>query len=309
MHKRNFVLIIINIALLAIACIGSFIIPSKNTFSVQKSVLLNTKYRDNVNYLEFRNPQNLNPLIIRKSNDIWYGEYDLLGEGDLLVFPIDNKLITQFIDNISTIKNLYKVSESFSTFDSFGLTDNNAFNIKIGHDSVDDIMNIYSDLYFGINDFTQTNIFLRTNKKTIYKTKDDLSSYFNINPEFWVDHELFPDYLSITNNLIQKISIKYSDHTDLLEPNDDKFNTILTRFLGLRGASINCNSVLEDNQNIKLFCEITLEDSLTEYGMNIYSTENENQFYYLPDSITNIPFNYVLELSSYTIGRININSN
>lgn len=305
MHKRNLALLITNIVLLGVLFIGFCVSPSKTTFSVQKSILLNTKYRDNINYLEFRNPQNMNSLIIRELNNIWYGESELLGEGDKLVFPIDDKLITQFIENVSTLRDLYKVSESFSSYESFGLSEESAFNIKIGHDSIEDSMNIYSDLYFGINDFTQNNIFLRTNNKNVYKTKDNLSSYFSIDPEYWVDHELFCDYLQINKDEIQKISVQYKDRTIILNPKDEQFNNMLTRYLGFRGTSINNKHVIQDYE---LFCKIAIEDSLSEYVINIFATEDKDRFYCLPDS-KNLSFNYVLELSSYTIGRFDINTN
>jgi hypothetical protein len=209
-------------ALLIVMYAVSFI-PAVKRRNAEKSVLsalMNKKYEGSVHEIQIAEGENSIRLYNQNNSAIWEGS---IRES---IFPVDNSVISRFIQHLTNTRNLYKISDRQTEWPLLGVDKDNATTILYKND-----MNVSTKLYFGGQNFLKTRRYLRIdNKLSIYEIDSDIDAYLTPTSSVWMDPYIVPQNVNgkITQSDIQRIkagskyfSSKYTDFgkkcADLLE--------------------------------------------------------------------------------------------
>lgn len=284
--KNKMIFTLLLFFLLITGTLGSIKQQGKGSLPTIKSSILNKKYISEIDVINLRDNKSKDSLIIKKQGAYWVGKV----ENQNLSFPVSTTSVLSLLEYSSNVRNMYKISDSVSKWQSYGLTDDQGFSI---------LFDGKSSVYFGIDDITGKNIYLRSGiKNTIYKTKNDFFPFLFALPVSWADMKLFPEIsLSSINSGIAKIELK--NETSLVLTGE-KIENIKNSLLETRGGNIISNP---KNNTDSVVSEITISffDN-SKSSITIYKKNRENNEYYVIPSVSNC--NYALEISEWTYQRL-----
>lgn len=284
--KSKIVFAFLMIFLLSTGILGFIKQQGKGSLPLIKSSILNTKYIPEINSITLRDNNTKDSLVIKKQDSYWIGKVD----NKDLSFPISTKSVDSLLEYASNIRNMYKISDSISRWKAYGVTDDEGFSI---------LFDGKSSVYFGIEDITGKNIYLRSGiNNTIYKTKNDFFPFLFALPVSWADMHIFPDIsLSGINSGIAKIELKNEASRVLT---GEKIENIQSSLLETRGGNI-IENPLNDTDTVVSEITISFFDN-SKASITIYKKNRENNEYYLVPSVFNC--NYALEISEWTYQRL-----
>ena len=209
-----------------------------------------------------------------------------------------------FINNLTTIRNLYKISDKITKNSTLGLTTGTEFHLKY---STQDASH---ELIFGNQDFSLSSRFMMTEKSTqVYEIDSSLDTYLTTSIQSWAEPFIISQLVlgKITPEDIQRTTVINQNHfTSISEP-----QKLLDLRHGGSPTEQELLSVLQNNQTPDT--AITLElGNKNEIELKIYPTVSDNEFVvmteYHKQKGDSPYYTSVAKISSWTYNRIKENA-
>lgn len=110
---------------------------------------------------------------------------NILPDGSSYVFPIEQKQLVSFVDNLKNIRKMYKISYNY---DAKSVTFNTEYTIFYRLSDGTE-----TKFFLGSSDFSKTMRYVRLETGSgIFKTQDDFSRFLNASASFWYDPFIVP---------------------------------------------------------------------------------------------------------------------
>lgn len=259
MTRWNKILIVLA-ALLTALYILSFTrsCTSKDSREKIKTSLVNQKYKDSIVSFEFKDATG--SLTITNKGDFW----------TVSTLPASNERMQSFINNLITVRNLYKISDKINKNSTLGLTTGTEFHLKY---STQDTSH---ELIFGNQDFSLSSRYMMTEKSTqVYEIDSSLDTYLSTSVQNWAEPFIVSQLVfgKITPQDIQRTSVINQNHLTSIS---DTQKLLDLRHGGIPGEE----ELLSALQNSKTpDTTITLElGNKNEIELKIYPTKSENEY-------------------------------
>ena len=291
--KNNKILIIVATILTALYILSfTKSCTSKDSREKIKTSLVNQKYKDSITSFELQDATG--ELKIIKKGSFW----------TVGTLPASSERMQSFINNLTTIRNLYKISDKINKNSTLGLTTGTEFHLKY---STQDASH---ELIFGNQDFSLSSRYMMTEKSTqVYEIDSSLDTYLTISIQSWAEPFIISQLVlgKITPEDIQRTTVINQNHfTSISEPQ---------KLLDLRhGGSPTEQELLSVLQNNQLpDTALTLElGNKNEIELKIYPTVSDNEFIvmteYYKQKGESPYYTSVAKISSWTYNRIKENA-
>ena len=192
---KNPNLLIVLTAILTILFLLSFTksCSSSDKREKVKTALVNQKYKDSINKFELSDSSAT--IELTKHDNFW----------TINSIPASSERIEKFINELITIRNLYKISDKISANSTFGLTNGTEFHLRYFTNEG------FHELVFGNQDYSLTSRYMMSEKSTqVYEIDDSLDIYLTTSIQSWAEPYLISR--EIFNSIdIQNISVIYQD--------------------------------------------------------------------------------------------------
>ena len=272
---------------------------SKDTREKLKTSLVNPKYAEAISSFELQDVSG--SLIIKKEGNFWtVGTIGL--HNDTQVIPASPERVQNLIQNLISIRNLYKISDKITQNSSLGLTNGTEFHLRYNTDEA------FHELIFGNQDFSLSSRYLMTEKSTqVYEIDNSLDTYLTTSIQNWSEPFI------ISQVVLGKIRPDDIQRTQVLKPEENHISTIsdTQKLLDLRhGGLPNLDSDLNKLKSTdKPQITITLElGNKNEIELQIYKSANENEYIVFTDYKTQKAakpvFTSASKISSWTYNKI-----
>lgn len=254
---------------------------------ILKTALVNQKYANQIN--QFILSKGESKITLTKKNNYW-----LLSENDSeLTIPVSHQKIENFINDLISVRNMYKLSDKIDKNSSYGLSNSETFTITYVYPE-----GIHT-VYFGNQDFAQTSRYLMTDKNTqIYEIDSSLDKYLTTNTLNWSNSFIVSQEIlgTIKKDDVQSIKV-YSN-------NGKSEITDVEKFLDLRHGGFP-DFLLTLPQNTELSIVIELGNKCA-INIEIYSTNLDSQYIAKTEYINskNEKYYSCCKISSWTYNKI-----
>lgn len=317
-QKRLKVLILGSFCILGmITAIPGFMFNAgKTNMSSVKSALLNPKYASEVNQINITFPADYDnsQLIFKQKKSSSGNNTWICTRNDGLSFPVNGKLIDQLIEKASLTRSMAVVSDSYSAWQSLGLTDDTAINMSFENDFSEGGQ-LFSSLYFGYENADSTMIYVRNDRKsTTWRIQDDISSYLSDSVSFWADQHLLPTDSSkeaddtrtlITVETADGIKTLYNSFSD-----SSLFDDTIHALLSLRSSEIlSVEEFRSEAPQAVPVMKISLSGSTESdsYGFTVYEAVFEDGVEYFARNygiLSEADSTYLLQISDWTYSKL-----
>ena len=293
------------IALTAFLSILYFISFTKSCTSADrrekiKSALVNQKYVNDISNLELSDASG--SITITKENESFWTVSS--SESPEISLPASTKRITNLLNNLTTIRNLYKISDKITQNSTFGLTSGTEFHLRYS------TKESFHELIFGNQDFSLSSRYMMTEKSTqVYEIDSSLDNFLTTSIQSWAEPFIISQTVfgKITTQDIQRATIVNQNHLSSISDSQ--------KLLDLRHGGIPSQeevlAIIQNNQTPE--SAITLElGNKKEIELKIYPAKNENDFIliteYKPEKGKNPLFTSSSKISSWTYNKIKENT-
>lgn len=247
------------IGFLLLLYVFSFIKPKDNRKSIT-SALVNNKNVESIK--SFILTEDDQQLIIEKLGDCWFVNQNL---------ACDTIKINRFIDNLVSIRKMYKLSDKKTDYLSYGLSDNDAFSVKYNFGE-----NKQEEILFGKEDFSGTSKYLKTTKSdTVFEIDNSLNVYLSTSASSWYDPLIVSQNIlgKIKAESIQRIRIENNGNSQIKDQSWTNWNENVNKLLELRhgGERITQNK----SQDLQLILELGNKNQIE---IIIYNTDFEGEY-------------------------------
>ena len=252
--NKNSKILIALTAFLTILYVLSFTksCTSKDHRDKVKTALVNQKYKDSITSFELSDATG--NLTLKYNGSFWTA-------GTL---PASAERIQKLAENLTTVRNLYKISDKITDKSAFGLTSGTEFHLRYYTNDT------FHELIFGNQDFSLSSRYLMTEKSTqVYEIDTSLDTYLTTSIQNWAEPYI------ISQTVLGKIKPQDVQRTQV---ND------VEKLLELRHGGTpdeaELLSILNDSEKSKTpDTTITLElGNKNEIELTIYKSTNENDF-------------------------------
>lgn len=260
-----------------LALIPGYMLSSRNSniTSVQ-SALLNPKYASKVDEITLSFPSGAT-YTFSKGVNLQKNEAWTCTTGEGTQFPANAAILDQLIERAATTVSMAEVSDSYSAWAAFGLSDDQAINMSFAGRFTDG-GKVYSSLFFGFENADGSMLYIRNDRKsTSWRIPNDYSSYLSESASIWADQHLLPTgSLSESDPTRTCILAEAEGESFRIYNNADNgssFDSLVHTLLALRSSELYEaeHDLLEPDQWTKSLT-LTLEGSAGDaYGMNIYT--------------------------------------
>lgn len=283
-------------------CTFIFSSISKNKTDKRKKIstaLLNPKYVNELTKIELKG--NEGEIYLQKKDNIWTVK---TSENDFAILA-NTKIVSDFIDTLSKIINVYKITDLSTSNHRILFPDNASFSVKYFLND-----NNNTTLYFGKYDFSQNFRYLMTDKNTsIYEVNPKLDRFLNTSLQIWSEPNL------ISQNILGKISSSDIQRIVFTEPetlitrtlfssteNKNSFDEIKQQLLDLRhGGKLSKNVEISLNAESLLKIELgNKKDIILEF----YPIINTKEYAYLVKIFYDEYTLYNYKISQWTYNKI-----
>ena len=257
--KNNKILIVLAVILAALYILSfTRSCTSKDSREKIKTSLVNQKYKDSITSFELQDATG--SLTITNKGDFW----------TVGTLSASNERMQSFINNLTTIRNLYKISDKINKNSTLGLTTGTEFHLKYF------IQDTSHELIFGNQDFSLSSRYMMTEKSTqVYEIDSSLDTYLTTSVQSWAEPFIISQIVfgKITPQDIQRTSVINQNH---LTSMSDTQKLLDLRHGGIPGEE----ELLSALQNSKTpDTTITLElGNKNEIELKIYPTKSENEY-------------------------------
>ena len=265
-----------------------------------KSALVNQKYINDITSFELTDASG--SITITKKNDSFWSVS--ASKSPDICLPASPERITNLLNNLITIRNLYKISDKITQNSTFGLTSGTEFHLRYS------TKDSFHELIFGNQDFSLSSRYMMTEKSTqVYEIDSSLDNFLTTSIQSWAEPYIISQTVfgKITPQDIQRTTVENQNHLSTVSD--------LQKLLDLRhGGSPDREEIFSVFQNNQIpDITITLElGNKKEIELKIYPTKNENEFIliteYKPEKDRNPLFTSSSKISSWTYNKIKENA-
>ncbi len=177
--SRNSKLLIVLTAFLTILYFLSFTksCASKDTREKVKTALVNPKYKETITGFELLDATG--SLTIRNEGSFWTVSRN---NNSTTTLPASPERIQNLLEKLTTIRNLYKISDKIGQNSSFGLTNGTEFHLRYNTNEG------FHELIFGNQDFSLSSRYMMTEKSTqVYETDNSLDTFLTTSVQSWAE--------------------------------------------------------------------------------------------------------------------------
>lgn len=261
--KHQNMILLITAIFLALLYLMSFITGTagKDSREKIKTSLINPKYKDSI--ISFELSDSSGNLELVNNGSFWT-------TGSLTA---SKERIQNFIENLTSIRILYKISDKITENSTFGLNNGTEFHLRYYTDSG------FHELVFGNQDFALSSRYLMTEKSSqVYETDSSLDAYLTSSLQSWAEPYLISRTASVSRD-IQSTTVIFSNPQE----NGGKKTAIISdinKFLELRhGGGVDAADY-EVLKNQKASMEIFIENGdKSSIKLEIYPSENQDISY------------------------------
>jgi hypothetical protein len=210
-----------------------------------QSALLNEKYKAGINKIKINFPDGYEFLFDKKKNIS--NDYEWMCSAGGITFSADNDTITKMLEVFCTTRNFIQLSDDFSSWNQFDLTDEQAVKVSF-YESANGNDTLRSSLFFGRSTSDYSGVYVRNDRKpTVYRVEDNVSSYLTDNANFWADLSVVGENTAQeAEKSFMSVSIsEYSDDNEnvaktkkLYNDGSESFTSYIHTLLSLRGSGI-----------------------------------------------------------------------
>ena len=217
-----------------------------------KTAKIKKKYLDSIKSFELSDATG--SLTLKYNGSFWTA-------GTL---PASAERIQKLIENLITVRNLYKISDKITDKSAFGLTTGTEFHLRYYTNDT------FHELIFGNQDFSLSSRYLMTEKSTqVYEIDTSLDTYLTTSIQNWAEPYIISQTVlgKIKPQDVQRTQV--NDVQKLLElrhggaPNESELLSILN------------NSTASENPDTTITLEL---GNKNEIELKIYKSTNENEF-------------------------------
>lgn len=139
-----------------------------------KTALVNPGNLDSITEINIYDAGNL--ITIVKAGNYWKAKD---GRSDYYL-PVSSSKMNNMLNNLTSIRNMYKLSDNFSQNNSFGLTDSATVHLRYTYSQG------ARELLFGNYDFSQNYRYMMTDRNTtVYEVNSSLDNYLSTSIQNW----------------------------------------------------------------------------------------------------------------------------
>lgn len=231
---------------------------SKDSREKIKTSLVNQKYKDSITSFELEDATGAIKITNR-------GSFWTVG-----TLPASSERMQSFINNLTSIRNLYKISDKINKNNTLGLTTGTEFHLRY---STQDNSH---ELIFGNQDFSLSSRYMMTEKNTqVYEIDSSLDTFLTTSIQSWAEP------LIISQLVFGKITPDDIQRTTVLNQNHLSSISDLQKLLDLRHGGIPDEEVLQSTlqNNQTPDTTITLElGNKNEIELKFFPTKSDNEF-------------------------------
>lgn len=293
MTRWNKILIVLAVILAALYVLSfTKSCSSKDSREKIKTSLVNQKYKDSITSFELEDATGA--ITITNRGSFW----------TVGTLPASSERMQSFINNLTSIRNLYKISDKINKNSTLGLTTGTEFHLRYNTQDTS------HELIFGNQDFSLSSRYMMTEKNTqVYEIDSSLDTFLTTSVQNWAEP------LIISQLVFGKITPDDIQRTTVLNQNHISSISNLQKLLDLRHGGTpdedEVLSIFQNNQNPET--TITLElGNKKEIELKIYPSKNENEFIliaeYKPEKGPNPVFTSISKISSWTYNKIKENT-
>ena len=243
-----------------------------------KTALVNQKYKDSISSFEFQDASD--SLTIINEGNFWA----ICDNNGKTIIPASSEGLENLIENLTTIRNLYKISDKIGQNSTFGLTNGTEFHLRYYTE------NSFHELVFGNQDFSLSSRYMMTEKSTqVYEIDSSLDSYLSTSIQNWAEPFI------ISQLVLGKIKAEDIQRSPVSD---------VQKLLDLRHGGIP-----EEQDLSSPLSELTLElGNKNEIELQIYQSSKENEYIVVTEYMTQKGakpvFTSKAKISSWTYNKI-----
>jgi len=267
---------------------------SKDSRERVKTSLVNPKYKDSITSFELEDAAG--SLTINYNGQFWTA-------GSL---PASPERIQNLLEDLTIIRNLYKISDKISQKSTFGLTNGTEFHLRYNTEDS------FHELIFGNQDFSLSSRYLMTEKNTqVYEIDNTLDKYLSTSLQSWAEPFI------ISQVVLGKITADDIQRTQVINHEENHISSVsdLQKLLDLRHGGYpnftpdELNEVTSEKPQITITLEL---GNKNEIEIQLYKSKNENDFIVLTEyksqKDTRPVFTSASKISSWTYNKIKENT-
>lgn len=270
-----------------------------------KTTLVNPKYKASITSIELSDATA--SLNLTNMGSFWTVDTSTSrSEGNNCNFlPVSPDRIKNLMENMITIRNLYKISDKITEKSTFGLNNGTEFHIRYYTEDG------FHELIFGNQDFSLSSRYMMTEKSSqVYEIDNSMDTFLTTSIQSWAEPFIISQVIlgKITPQDIQRTRVLHNYHLKEITEITD-----LQKLLELRHGGIpdeDALKIISQDQTQLPQSEITLElGNKNEIELQIYESGNENEFIvitqYKRQKNTEPFFISASKISSWTYNKIN----
>lgn len=240
-----------------------------------ESALLNPSARDKISLAIIQD--SALHIVLKSVNGKW------LCESNGVTVSADTKLVSSFLEKLSKIRKMYKISDRKDTMSELGLKDEDAKSVVL----LDSEGKTAVKLCFGQENALTSRIAVASSGgKVSYETENDISSYLSADINFWAAPEIF-------------FAIRNPSNLNL---SDADLHTLLSLRHGKILARANLPLDAEKAGSVTLMGQYNASQRVDFYRN---AANGINEYYYIQEFFPDaLDFNALYEISEWTYSRI-----
>ncbi|MFI3258226.1 MAG: hypothetical protein R3Y36_08020 [Spirochaetales bacterium] len=278
------------------AIVGSLTDSKGANLGTKTTVLLNPRYVPSVQTIKLSREKTNELFEIEKTD---FGYRGIFGN---IIFPVNTAKVNELLLIASSTRKLYTISDNYSAWNSLSIDDSSAVVLSFFGTEEPTVRptHEFSRLYFGSEDFSRTNIMLRTaDSPNVYRTQNDFYSFLQFYPSAWSQAYIVSDYIKNgkTEQDVQSVSFIQNGIETKLISGDENFISATQTIFSIQSFNIVPATVVTDN----VFSQVRIVFSGNQTAEFSVYVGNNNTYYLVPVSRD---LSYALEVSAQTYERI-----
>ncbi len=306
---KNSKILIVLTAILTLLYFLSFTksCSSKDRREKVKTSLVNQKYSSSISSFELQDASG--SLILKNKGNFWtVSSSNSTNTSTSTIpptLPVSPERIQNLIQNLITIRNLYKISDNITQNSAFGLTNGTEFHLRYN------TQDSFHELIFGNQDFSLSSRYMMTEKSTqVYEIDNSLDNFLTTSIQSWSEPFI------ISQVIFGRIKAEDIQRTQVQQLNQNHLGKIsdIQKLLDLRhGGTPSYNNINETDaksipaENPQIIINLELGNK-NEIQLQIYKSNIENEFIILADYFTQKDekpvFTATSKISSWTYNKI-----
>ena len=266
---KNSKILIAVAAILAILYLLSFTksCSSSDKREKVKTALVNQKYKESIKEIFLQDATG--SLKLTNEGAFWTVARITESQNGPLQLRIDlpasQERINNLLEELTKIRNLYKISDKINKNSSLGLANGTEFHIRYTCDD-----NTFRELIFGNQDFSLSSRYMMTGENTqVYEIDSSLDTYLTTSVQNWTEPFIISRQVLTTD--IQSIAVTFTDETNHKSLNKIDGNSAeANKLLDLRHGGLPTNDQVLDIKDTQITLKLEIENGdKTSIKLNI----------------------------------------